>query len=368
MLMAYGEEDAQALGAAGGQGGVDVLLLSLGTTPGLRIADAELVEMLREAGASVAVSAVRFGWSGHLRVGYPLNDLIEGHSARRALKAAIARHRPRALILATCTTTLLADPEGLPFAPWFDSLGRASRRGPQNLVIHILERRSFARARVLLPWSEPARESLSGEVAPSFVISPPIAKSGVSMTEPREDLVVAYTPEPKGKGLELVCRAWALACPHVSARLVLAGISPSDALPFLEERGVDLPERIEIAGLLKQSDFHALLARARVLLSGAKWEDFGQAPLEALDRGAVFVTAPGGGPSAALSLARELDGRFVASDMSPEALAEALQAGLGVSDSDLADYCKRALGLLDPYRREHVVGRLREEVLPLLLS
>lgn len=368
MSHAPGDQDARPIRTGDRQRGVDILLLSLGTTPGWRVADAVLVEMLREAGASVAVTAVRVGWSGHLRIGYPFNDFIEGYAARRALRAGILRHRPRALILATATTVLLTDPQGIPFASWFDTPGRVNRRGRRNWPIHALERRRFARARVLLPWSAPEDASLSGEVAPICVISPPIAESKVSVTAPREDLVVAYTPEPIGKGLELVCRAWELALPHVSARLVVTGISPHDAARFLKRRGLELPGRTEMAGLLTQSDFHALLARARVLISGASWEDFGQAPLEALDHGAAFVAAPGGGPFAALSITRELDSRFVASDMTPAALAQALRVAIGASDSDLIDYRERAQGLLELYRRDDVVGRLRDDVLPLLLS
>jgi hypothetical protein len=40
---------------------VDILVLSLGTTRGLRIADAELVEMMRQAGASVTAAGTRIG-------------------------------------------------------------------------------------------------------------------------------------------------------------------------------------------------------------------------------------------------------------------------------------------------------------------
>ena len=59
----------------------------------------------------------------------------------------------------------------------------------------------------------------------------------------------------------------------------------------------------------------------RVFVSAAAWEDFGIAPLEALDRGAVLVGAPGGGPFPALALARSLAPEFVAADRDAASLA-----------------------------------------------
>ena len=65
---------------------VDVLVVSLGTTRGLRLADAQLVDMLREAGASVAAVATRIGLTNALRRAYPVNDVVEAIAARRALR------------------------------------------------------------------------------------------------------------------------------------------------------------------------------------------------------------------------------------------------------------------------------------------
>ena len=67
-----------------------------------------------------------------------------------------------------------------------------------------------------------------------------------------------------------------------------------------------MPEGMELTGMLAADDFAALLGRARVSLSAARWEDFGQAPLQALDHGAALVSAPAGGPFPALAVAREL--------------------------------------------------------------
>jgi hypothetical protein len=347
---------------------VDVLLLSLGTTRGLQVADSDLLAMLRDAGASAEITAVRFGLSGRLRGRYPSTDFIEGYSARRALAHGIRRHRPRSLILATSTNALLTDKEDLPFAVWFDAPGRENRPGLRNSAIHVLERRSFRRASVLMPWSLRAMAELPREMPPAVPISPPISGgNGSQSSAPRERLVVAYTPEPWAKGLELVCRTWKSANETADARLLITGITRDRALAHLKRFGLELPPGAELPGMVTQSEFHELLGRAQVFLSGAIWEDFGLAPLEALSRGAVLVTTPGRGPFPALPIARLLEPRFVATELSPDALRDALTAALNAPDDDLARYRARALELLEPYRRRDIVARLRDEVLPHLL-
>jgi glycosyltransferase involved in cell wall biosynthesis len=354
---------------------VDILLLSLGSTHGLAIGDAQLAAMLEAAGASVRVSGVRIGLGDRLRRGYPANDLIEAAASRRALASALPREAPRAVIFSTTTASLLARvPDGLPYGIWLDSPARLNRPGAQNLVLHALERRRMAEATVVMPWSAPALETLPTGVRRAVVISPPIRLGPVPDPE-RERLVVAYTPDPKAKGLELVCRTWEayLALerdPDAStvggARLVITGIEPGWAAEFLRRRGVEaLPPRLELAGMVSRAEFSRLLARATVFLSGAAWEDFGQAPLEALAGGAALVAAPGGGPFPALGLARELETRFVAADRSPARVAGALAAAL--SAADLGHYRFQARAALAEYERAATVDRLADEVLPLLL-
>jgi hypothetical protein len=238
----------------------------------------------------------------------------------------------------------------------------------RNSVIHVLERRSFRRAAVLLPWCPQAMASLPPEIAPTVSISPPIAESnGSTSSLKRERLVVAYTPEPWGKGLELVCRTWSAVDGATDARLQIMGITPERGLEYLDSCGLKLPAGAEFPGMVTQDEFHEILGRTSVFLSGARWEDFGLAPLEALDLGATLVAAPGAGPFPALAVARSLEPRFVGADLSPAALAASLQAALSATDEELAQYRARALTLLAPYRRDHIVERLRDDVLPRLL-
>jgi len=85
----------------------DVLVVSLGTTRGLRVADAAFVDQVQRAGVSVEAVSVKIGATGRLRRAYPVNDLVEAAAARRAVASALKR-RPRAVVFSTITAALLA--------------------------------------------------------------------------------------------------------------------------------------------------------------------------------------------------------------------------------------------------------------------
>jgi hypothetical protein len=347
--------------------GVDVLVLSLGTTRGLRIADSQLAAMLAGCGVSVHVAATRIGALDRLRRGYPANDLIEALAARRALRCALARRHPRAVIFSTTTASLLASELDCPYAVWLDSPARLNRPGLRNSPLHLLERRRLARARLVLPLSEQAIAALPAGAARAVVISPPIHLPPPRSA--REDpLVVAYTPDPKAKDIALVARAWSeVQTPN--ARLALTGIPPQRARAFLARVGIDtLPARLELAGMLPAGEFRALLARARVFFASARWEDFGIAPLEGLAAGAVLAGAPGDGPYPALAIARELAPQLIAPDRSPANVAAAIDRALRAKTEQLAAYRSAARERLAPYGEREVAERLRTRVLPELLS
>jgi hypothetical protein len=344
----------------------DLLLVSLGTTRGLRLADAQLVDMLREAGASVEAVGTRIGWMNALRRAYPVNDLVEAVAARRALAAGMREHRPRAVVISTTTAAFLIGDPGVPFAVWLDSPASLNRPGAVNAPIHWLERRQLARARVLLPHSPGAVAALPVGAAPSVIIPPPVP-AAPEPSPVRERFAVGYTPDPKAKGLAVLCGAWEQAAlPGV--RLLIAGIEPERARDFLARWGMDPPAGAELVGLLPQPEFRDLLARAHAFVSAAAWEDFGIAPLEALDRGAVLVGVPGGGPFPALALARSLAPEFVARERTASSLADALQAAFAAPADQLARYRAAARAELVAYRPEASVARLRAEVLPALLG
>jgi hypothetical protein len=345
---------------------VDVLVLSLGTTRGLRIANADLVDLLREAGVSVAAAGTHIGLTNALRRAYPVNDLVEAIAARRALATAMRRFEPRALVVSTTTAALLIGDPGVPFAVWLDSPARLNRPGLASLPLHALERRQLSRARVLMPHSPGAVAALPVGAAPTVVIPPPVAEAPTP-ADSREPIAVGYTPDPKAKGLALLCAAWEEAL-LPGARLLIAGIPRERALEFLARRSVRLPPSAELVGMLPQPSFRELLGRARAFISTAEWEDFGVAPLEALDRGAALVCAPGGGPFPGLALARSLAPEFVAADRDAGTVARALEAAFAADDVTLSAYRVAARAALDPYRPAALVRRLQEEVLPALLG
>jgi Glycosyl transferases group 1 len=344
----------------------DLLLVSLGTTRGLRFSDAQLVEMLREAGASVGAVATHIGWTNALRRGYPVNDLVEAVAARRALAAGIRQHRPLALVISTTTAAFLLGDPRIPFAVWLDSPARLNRPGVLNAPLHALERRQLARARVLLAHSPGTVAALPPGAAPSVLVPPPIP-SAPDPSPVREPFAIGYTPDPKAKGLALLCAAWSQAAlPGV--QLLIAGIEPERARAFLARRGAALPAGAQLVGMLPQPEFRDLLSRALVFVSAAAWEDFGIAPLESLDRGAVLVGAPAGGPFPALGLARTLAPEFVATERTPAALAGALRAAFAAPADRLTAYRDAARTALWPYRPEASVARIRADVLPALLG
>jgi Glycosyl transferases group 1 len=343
----------------------DVLLVSLGTTLGWRLADRIFVEQLRRAGASVTAVAVRFGWTRRLRRGYPVNDLVEMAAARRALAAALQVAMPRAIVFSTITASMLAPRLEVPYAVRLDAPARLNRPGRRNALLHQLERRALRRARLTLPWSRAAAAELPERAARPVVVPPPIDPSGPAAAE-REALAVAYVPDPKAKGLDLLVAGWAEA--GVEARLRVYGIDPKWGRSHLARSGVPEPPGVEWLGMVPPADFRAALRRARVLAAGARWEDFGQAPLEALADGALLATVPSGGPFEALGLARRLEPALVARGMEPAALGRAIRAAFELPDERARDYRRRAALLLRPYGREAVQETVSREVLPALLG
>jgi hypothetical protein len=103
-------------------------------------------------------------------------------------------------------------------------------------------------------------------------------------------------------------------------------------------------------------------------LAGARWEDWGQAPLEALADGALLATVPSGGPYEGLRLARRLDPTLVAGEIDAAALAPAIRAAFEMPDERARAYRERAAELLRPYRSDAVQKTVTEDLLPALLG
>jgi hypothetical protein len=343
----------------------DVLLLSLGTTRGLRAADASFADMARAAGASVEIAAVRIGATGRLRRFHPAVDLVEVVAARRAAATALERVDPRAVVVSTTTAAMLAPLDGRPYAVRLDSPAALNRPGRRNAIQHALERRSLATARLVLPMSRAAEAALPPGSAPSVIVPMPIAAS--SADGPRERRAVAYTPDPKAKGLDLLGAAWGIAA-IPDARLEVFGIGAERGRAFLARFGIPEPDTLEWRGWVPGAEFRAALRRAHVHVTSARWEDFGQAQLEALADGALLATTPAGGPFEALAVARELDSRLVATDLNAAGLATAIRAAFELSPDEVAGYRRAAAASLEPFHQDAIENVVARRVLPALLE
>src|ERR1700748_1409292 len=151
----------------------DVLLVSLGSTEGLRRADDELQDSLRRAGARVAVARP------YTEEGLPtmmLTDLVWARAARRAAASILDQQKlapARAIIYSTTTAALLWQQPG---AIRFDATAAGNPRGRKGLWQRPLERRRLRQAPLLLPWSRGALDetsSLQGTSARTLVLPVP---------------------------------------------------------------------------------------------------------------------------------------------------------------------------------------------------
>jgi glycosyltransferase involved in cell wall biosynthesis len=337
--------------ARGAPADVDVLVVALSTTAGWRGAVPALADALERAGARVAVATA--APTRAVRT-FALTDLVQARAARAAARAAIAAHRPRALIYASTTAALLGPRPG---AIWFDSPAAENRPGRHGVWQRPLERRRVAQAPLLLPMSDGGLRALDPrggrDRLPRAVVLPvPVEPSADAPTgragSIRDVAALAYAADARKKGLDRILAAWA-AARRPDETLLVAG-QPAGALG----------EGAEGTGLLEPQDYRALLRRARVFVAAPRHEDYGIAQLEALADGCRLVTTPGGGPYPARELARALDPALVSDD-----LATAIRAAL---DAPADDYAERAAALLAPFRRAAFDATVRDSVLPALLA
>jgi hypothetical protein len=365
---------------------VDVLLVKLGSTPGLSIADDELARSLERAGARVAVAdALR---PPEVRT-LMLTDLLWARAARRAARRMLELHaqlRPRAVIYSTTTAALLWPRPG---AIRFDAPAAANRPGRHGLWQRPLERRRLRQAPLLLPCSEGAlaeavaavpdcaaralvvphaidlgggaqtlmapHENASGAEAPAAPRED--AGGGGAGASPRDIAALTYAGNPHKKGFDRVLAAWR-GVRRPGERLVVVGVTREVLRAALGGELSD--EDVCIAGPLPPHELRGLMRRTRVFICAPRREDYGLIQLEALADGCQLVTTPAPGAYVALALARELDPRLVG-----EELGGALRAAL---DEPLAGYTERAAKLVAPHGTVAVDRLVAEELLPRLLG
>lgn len=323
--------------------GVDVLLVSLGTTAGLREADRDLAESLRRAGATVAVEeAARVR---RLRT-FALTDLAQARAAAAAAERGIGVRRPHVIVYSTTTAALLWPAPG---AIRFDASAAGNRPGRHGPWQRPVERRRLREAPLLLPWSPQALAEAGAPREHAVVV--PVAAEPSGPHAPKRDLTaMTYASQPRKKGLDRVLSAWA-AARREDETLLVAG-APADAR---QPR-----EGVAYADLLAYHEYRALLRRTRLFLTAPRREDYGISQLEALADGCILVTTPSPGPYAALPIARALDPRLVSDDLAP-----AIRAAL---DSPSPGYEQRAAQALAPFAQAAIDRVVAEEVVPRLLA
>jgi glycosyltransferase involved in cell wall biosynthesis len=321
--------------------GVDVLVVSIGTTSGWRTSANELAGALSRAGVNVVL--VIAGPVPRVRT-FALTDLLEALASRRAAVAGIAQHQPRSIIYCSITAALLAP---VPGGIWIDSTARENRPGRHGVWQRSVERRRLAQARLVMPMSIGAMAPLRDRYVDPVVVPVPVEPSGPLLTGAARDVAaLAYAGDPVKRRLDVILAAWARAR-RPGETLVVAGTEA------LEPR-----DGVEVAGRLPPDEYRALLRRARVFVAAPRREDYGIAALEALVDGCMLVSTPAPGPYVALGLARTLDPRLVTED-----LTRAIRAAL---DDPVPGYHSQAAQLLEPFRRAAVDRTISSDVLPRL--
>lgn len=354
----------------------DVLIVSLGSTEGLRRADEELRESIRRAGASANI--VRAAPPAERRT-LMLTDLAWARAARSCTVRALEQFRhspPRAIVYSSTTAALLWPTPG---AIRFDATAAANRPGRHGLWQRPLERERLRRAPLLLPWSEGALEegpAAARRAERALVLAVPVEPSSSAGEEAgsasspgranpaleRDVAAITYAANPRKKGLDTVLGAWrAVRRDRADAggeELLVAGTSEEE----LQRAGIDLDGEagVRLLGALSTEEYRALVRRARVFICAPRREDYGIAQLEALADGCMLVTTPAPGPYAALPVARALDPRLVGED---------LAGALGTALLDpLPDYAVRASAELRRFSRAALDAIVAERLLPRLLA
>ncbi len=327
---------------------VDVLLVALGSTAGLRAAEAELAASLRRAGATVEIAAPRP--PREVRT-LALTDLAWARAARRAAIEGAAAHRPRAVVYSTMGAALLWP---VPGAIRYDAPAAANRSGRHGLWQRRVERRRLQEATLLVPQTEMTLSETPTPRADAVVVPIPVEPSGDLLPWAHRDIAaITYAANPGKKGLDRVLAAWA-AVRREGEELMVCG---TDSVPRADG--------VVATGSLAPGAYRTLLRRARVFVTAPRREDYGVAQLEALADGCRLVTTAAPGPYVALPLARTLDARSVACDASAVALGRAVRWGL---DSGDEGYAARARSALVPFRRGAVDEVVSSELLPRLLG
>ena len=353
------------------RGKADVLFVSLGTTIGLQVADAQFVEALRATGLTVEV--VHVPPKGRNVRTLMLTDFVQAWVSRVATSAALGRIEPRAVVYSTTTAALLGPRRG---AIRFDALAQRSRPGRHGLWQRPLERFRLRRAPVLLPWDAASLQGAPEGLAERAVVVPvaiapaPPGEAVDALLAARaavgaRPVAVTYAPDASKKGLDRLLAAWRLARQD-GEELVVTG---RDTLP----EPLDGARGVHCAGRLDATTFRGLVERVGVFAIAPRREDYGLVQLEALAAGARVVTTSAPGPYAALALLRAGWPEQVVEDPDDApALAAALRTAIDARAADVASGDDKdrvaAREAVAPWSTDAVRAQIEAEVIPALFG
>jgi glycosyltransferase involved in cell wall biosynthesis len=125
--------------------------------------------------------------------------------------------------------------------------------------------------------------------------------------------------KPYAKGLDILANSWSLLGWQMP--LVVTGIPEDRAMDFLRRRGIKAEDSIRFPGTVSSTEYASLVSRCDFYVSPARWEEFGQALIDALSWGKPLAVTPSLGPS---EIARDIDANMVADSFSPEDLSRAM--------------------------------------------
>lgn len=345
---------------------VDVLVVSLGTTIGLRAADDQLAELLRELGLRVHLA--RPPAPREVRT-LALTDLVQARACADAASAALRQVDPTAILYCSTTAAMFWPRPG---AIRFDALAQRTRPGRHGLWQRPRERRRLREAPLLLPMAEASLEGAPPEVRERALVLPFAIEPaqhdaatheavGAILTRVKAAGVhaaaVAYAADPAKKGLDRLAAAWQIARRDGEVLLVAGNA----ALPA---RFADADGLIDV-GRLPRDVFRGLIRAVGVYATAPRREDYGQVQLEALAEGARVVTTVAPGPYAALPLVRTLwPEQVVEAADDAAALAAALRAALDARPDPVEQL--RASRAVLPWSRGAVLEELRTTIVPQL--
>ena len=353
-----------------------LLIVSLGTTSGWLVNEAELTGSLQRLGVDHEVVRVRLGPERHLRrtAIWALVDAIEAAGARRALRAGLRGGRPTGIVALSSTAALLLPVRRLqaariPVAIRVDCPSSISRPGPQNAAQRALERRRLREATLALATGQRSAALLAPLAQRVAVVPVPVEVAAGPAQEGERRDVVTYAADPDNKGLDLVCRAWwALGSQTDDRTLHVTGVSAERGRRLLLRRRIAEPANLRWQGEVPRERHIGLLRSAAAYVSASDWEGAGITQLEALAAGTPLVTTPSRGAYEAYPFALELAPELVTRERDAQQLSKALSAALAMPPARRLDYAAAAADSVEPFSRQSADRALGEEALPSLLG